>query len=66
MTAPRFFISVQTLWLSVSGQFNRIAFSSATNAVSFSSARNNEVICIYDEAGAVVETLEHAGDFKQW
>ena len=24
------------------------------------------VICVYDEAGNVIETHEHKGDFKEW
>jgi hypothetical protein len=24
------------------------------------------VICVYDEAGNVIETHEHTGDFKEW
>jgi hypothetical protein len=24
------------------------------------------VICVYDDAGNVIETHEHKGDFKEW
>jgi hypothetical protein len=27
---------------------------------------DNLVIRVYDEAGNVIETREHAGDFKEW
>jgi hypothetical protein len=27
---------------------------------------NDAVIRVYDEAGNVIETHEHAGDFKEW
>jgi hypothetical protein len=27
---------------------------------------HNAVIRVYDEAGNVIETHEHAGDFKEW
>jgi hypothetical protein len=27
---------------------------------------NDALICVYDEAGNVIETHEHAGDFKEW
>jgi hypothetical protein len=27
---------------------------------------NHAVIGVYDEAGNVIETHEHAGDFKEW
>jgi hypothetical protein len=27
---------------------------------------NSAVIRVYDEAGNVIETHEHAGDFKEW
>jgi hypothetical protein len=33
---------------------------------SFSAAHMNAVIRVYDEAGNVIETREHAGDFKEW
>ena len=29
-------------------------------------AAHDAVIHVYDEAGAVIETHEHAGDFKEW
>jgi hypothetical protein len=28
--------------------------------------RHNVVIRVYDEAGNVLETHEHAGEFKEW
>ncbi len=39
------------------------------NAVSnakFYSRSHDAVIRVYDEAGNVIETHEHAGDFKEW
>jgi len=30
------------------------------------SRSNDAVICLYDDAGNVIETCEHAGDFKEW
>jgi hypothetical protein len=49
----------------------RVADSSSTNAVSFSSARTTKrsddaVIRVYDAAGNVMEMHEHKGDFKEW
>jgi hypothetical protein len=48
-----------------------MALASSKNAVSFSSARtakrfpsHHAVIRVYDSAGNVIETPEHAGDFK--
>ena len=32
----------------------------------FHSRSLNAVIRVYDEAGNVIETHEHAGDFKEW
>ena len=32
----------------------------------FYSRSHNAVIRVYDEAGNVIETHEHAGDFKAW
>ena len=48
----------------------RIADSTSTNAVSFSSARtmkrsHGAVIRVYDDAGNVIQTHEHKGDFKE-
>jgi hypothetical protein len=33
---------------------------------SFTAESHDAVIRIYDEAGNVVETQEHKGDFKDW
>ena len=30
------------------------------------SRSHDAVIRVYDEAGNVIETYEHAGDFKEW
>jgi hypothetical protein len=32
----------------------------------FYSRSHDAVICVYDLAGNVIETHEHAGDFKEW
>jgi hypothetical protein len=32
----------------------------------FYSRSHDAVIRVYDEAGNVIETHEHAGDFKEW
>jgi hypothetical protein len=40
-----------------------------TNAISYAKFRSRShaaVIRVYDEAGNVIETHEHAGDFKEW
>jgi len=29
-------------------------------------AKNDDVIRVYDEAGNMLETHEHIGDFKEW
>jgi hypothetical protein len=45
-----------------------IASSSATNAVDYAKFRGRScraVIRVYDAAGNVIETHEHAGDFKE-
>jgi hypothetical protein len=39
------------------------------NAIGYamhSSRSHDAVIRVYDEAGNVIETHEHAGDFKEW
>jgi hypothetical protein len=30
------------------------------------SRSHDAVICVYDDAGNVIETHEHKGDFKEW
>jgi len=30
------------------------------------SRSDNAVIRVYDESGSVIDTHEHAGDFKEW
>jgi hypothetical protein len=42
------------------------AVSNAIGFAKFYSRSHNAVIRVYDEAGNVVETHEHAGDFKEW
>jgi hypothetical protein len=56
----------------LSGQ-PRIARSSSINAVSnavgyakFFSRSHDAVIRVYDEAGKLIATHEHSGDFKEW
>jgi hypothetical protein len=41
----------------------------ASNAIGYAQHRSRShraVIRVYDEAGNVIETHEHAGDFKEW
>jgi len=40
--------------------------SDAVDYAKFYSRSHDAVICVYDEAGNVIETHEHAGDFKAW
>ena len=40
--------------------------SNAINYAKFFSRSHDAVIRVYDEAGNVIETHEHAGDFKEW
>jgi hypothetical protein len=42
------------------------AISNAIGYATFFSRSHNAVIRVYDAAGNVVETHEHAGDFKEW
>jgi hypothetical protein len=40
-----------------------------SNAIGYAKHRSRShptVIRVYDEAGNVIETHEHAGDFKEW
>jgi hypothetical protein len=39
------------------------------NAIAYATHRSRShdaVICVYDEAGNVIDTHEHKGDFKEW
>jgi len=38
----------------------------AIDYVKHRSRSHNAVIRVYDEAGNVIETHEHVGDFKEW
>ena len=40
--------------------------SNAIGYAKFFSRSGNAMIRVYDEAGNVIETHEHAGDFKEW
>jgi hypothetical protein len=42
------------------------AVSNATGYAKFSSQSHNAVIRVYGEAGNVVETHDHSGDFEEW
>ena len=42
------------------------AISNAIGYAKFFSRSHGAVIRVYDGAGAVIETHEHAGDFKEW
>ena len=42
------------------------AVSNAIGYAKFRSRSHDAVICVYNEAGNVVETHQHAGDFKEW
>ena len=43
--------------------------NAVSNAIGYAAHRSRShdaVIRVYEEAGHVIETHEHAGDFKQW
>jgi hypothetical protein len=42
------------------------ATSNAIDYARFYSRSHDAVIRVYDEAGNVIETQEHDGDFKEW
>ena len=42
------------------------AVSNAIGYAKFYSRSHDTVIRVYDEAGNVIETHEHTGDFKEW
>jgi hypothetical protein len=41
------------------------AVSNAVDYAKFRSRSHDALICVYDEAGNVIETREHVGDFKE-
>jgi hypothetical protein len=49
-----------------SGMASRTGPATRLVTHSFSAARIDAVIRVYDTAGNVIETHEHAGDFKEW
>jgi hypothetical protein len=42
------------------------AISNAIGYAKFRSRSHQAVIRVYDEAGNVIETHDHKGDFKEW
>jgi hypothetical protein len=42
------------------------AIANAVGYANFYSRSHDAVIRVYDKAGNVIETPEHAGDFKEW
>jgi hypothetical protein len=42
------------------------AISNAINYAKFRSRSHRVVIRVFDEAGNVIETHEHKGEFKEW
>jgi len=42
------------------------AISNAIEYAKFYSRSHDAVICVYDEAGNVIDTHEQAGEFKHW
>ncbi len=42
------------------------AVANAINHAKFRSRSHHAVIRVYDEAGNVIKSHEHAGDFKEW
>jgi hypothetical protein len=42
------------------------SISNAVGYAKFYSRSRDAVIRVYDEAGNVIETHEHAGEFKEW
>jgi hypothetical protein len=44
----------------------RGAISNAIDYAKFRSRSHDAVIRVYDDAGDVIDTHEHAGEFKEW
>ena len=51
----------------ISQYFMRLNYGVAAGAgAKFYSRSHDAVICVYDDAGNVIETHEHKGGFKEW
>jgi hypothetical protein len=49
--------------------FGRLWYDKSDHAIGYAihySRAHDAVIRVYDAAGTVIETHEHAGDFKEW
>jgi hypothetical protein len=49
--------------------FGRLWYAKPDDAIGYAKFRSRShdaVIRVYDDAGNVIETYEHAGDFKEW
>ena len=49
--------------------FGRLLYTQVSHAVGYAkfySRSHDAVIRVYDEAGNVIETHEHAGEFREW
>ena len=49
--------------------FGRLLYLEVREAVDYAkfySRSHDAVICVYDAAGNVIETHDHAGDFREW
>jgi len=49
--------------------FGRLCYTKPDDAVDYAkffSRSHDAVIRVYDEAGNVIKTHQHAGDFKEW
>jgi hypothetical protein len=49
--------------------FGRLWYTAPDNAIGYAkfySRSHDAVIRVYDEAGNVIETHEHTGDFREW
>ena len=52
--------------LSACAMTNRMQSTTLIGYAKFYSRSHDAVIQVYDEAGNVIETHEHKGDFKEW
>jgi hypothetical protein len=59
------YLWVINLWISTHGG-RRNAISDAIGYAKFYSRSHRAVIRVYDEAGNMIDTHEHAGDSKEW
>ena len=66
--APTLLLTIENRFRCGSGRFKsaRDGLAGTIGYAMHSSRSHDAVIRVYDATGNMIETLEHAGDFKEW